>query len=665
MHHANPYSIDAPVHERGEFVGREDILNDVRRTLQHPNVNALFLLGQRRIGKTSLLLHLEQELNEQGDYLPLYLDLRQKASLSLEEILFQIAQQMSENLGIALPEQHHFDAQGRFFREKFVSKAAQQVGTRRIVLLIDEFDELDHPHHEQAGMNFFPFLTTWIDTDRNVQFVCALGRRPEELVIETLPAFKTIPFRRISLMTAEDCEMLIRQSERNDTLKWTHEAIERIWFWTQGHPYLIQLLCWVIWAMMTKRAIQKPQHSERIPTVSIDRVDMVIDDVLEQGNSAFQWFWNGLTPTQQFLMAALADQSAPEITHDHLSECLYQHGIRLTSKEVELSREMLLKWDIVAQASTKLSIAVPLLRLWLAFEKPLQQVKDAIEQLKKQVENLYRDGKTCYKQGNLQGAEDLLRCVLRRDPYHLRARLLLGPVLVGQGKPAAAVEEVELAYQLDPRLSKSVLIGTLLALARIQSETHSIATYYAILDIDPKQATALEKLLTIAERARQQGKLAKALMIYQNLGDQENVLQIKTLWAQRKTTRNKPGPKTIVVIEDSQFARTILGTELRKQGFHVIITENAELGHLSILKHTPDIIILDLNLPHLAGDDFGIMLRGAEETKEIPIIIFSVRPEQEIQQVVELTRAAGYVQKNQNLKACVTRLVEKIEEVLA
>jgi AAA+ ATPase superfamily predicted ATPase len=55
----NPYVAGNPVSDSSAFIGRADVLREVLRVLRRPQDNAIVLYGQRRIGKTSLLQHLE------------------------------------------------------------------------------------------------------------------------------------------------------------------------------------------------------------------------------------------------------------------------------------------------------------------------------------------------------------------------------------------------------------------------------------------------------------------------------------------------------------------------------------------------------------------------------------------------------------------------------
>lgn len=70
----NPYIAGNPVGGGEAFIGRADVLRDVARILSNPQHSGVMLYGQRRTGKTSVLLEL-------GANLPIYFDLQDKARL--------------------------------------------------------------------------------------------------------------------------------------------------------------------------------------------------------------------------------------------------------------------------------------------------------------------------------------------------------------------------------------------------------------------------------------------------------------------------------------------------------------------------------------------------------------------------------------------------------
>ena len=106
---SNPYIAGNPVRGETLFVGRSDILRDVQSLLRDPNANAIALYGQRRIGKTSILFQLEEQLAESGKYLPVYFDLHDKADLSLAQILFRLAGQIARYVDVPHLELADFD----------------------------------------------------------------------------------------------------------------------------------------------------------------------------------------------------------------------------------------------------------------------------------------------------------------------------------------------------------------------------------------------------------------------------------------------------------------------------------------------------------------------------------------------------------------------------
>ena len=157
--HLNPYIAGNPVKGEEQFIGRTDVLREVEKVLRNPSTNAIVLFGQRRIGKTSILSKIEQQLNDKAEYTPIYFDLVDKASKSLSEVLYEMAHKISTITKSPMPEQKEFDEEGDFFRGSFISDVVKFVNNKGLVLLLDEFDVLDSPKHNQAGTTFFPLLT--------------------------------------------------------------------------------------------------------------------------------------------------------------------------------------------------------------------------------------------------------------------------------------------------------------------------------------------------------------------------------------------------------------------------------------------------------------------------------------------------------------------------
>lgn len=248
----NPYIAGNPVGDSSALIGREDILIEVRCVLKDPNQNAITLFGQRRIGKTSLLQYLEVQLPQKGPYRTVYFDLQDRAAKSLDDVLIELAQTISQRLNIATPDLQK-DTRQAFHKKWLPNVLKSMPAGQSLVLLFDEFDVLADPQGGQAARDFFPYLRSLLALNRQrLQFIFVLGRNIGDLNQIALSLLKGVPDRRVSLFNKEETESLVKLAEQNNTLRWNTASIQTVWQLTSGHPYLTQAICWEVWERMRR-----------------------------------------------------------------------------------------------------------------------------------------------------------------------------------------------------------------------------------------------------------------------------------------------------------------------------------------------------------------------------------------------------------------------------
>ncbi len=511
----NPYTAGNPIGGQTGFFGRDDILRDVLQVLRHPQSNAIVLYGQRRIGKTSMLLQLERQLVDLADYLPVYFDLQDKADKPLEDVLYELAQRISAVTRQVTPNRDLFDSEGAYFRDEFVPQATEMVSNGGLVLLFDEFDVLDSPKENQAGAAFFPYLRQWMGDAKGVQFVFVIGRRPEDLSINTISTFKGVRATRVSLLEPDNAAAVVRQSQEEGSLLWSDEAVEKVWQWAQGHPYFTQLLCSVIWENAHE------EEPDEVPIVTPNNVDNAVNEVLKQGANAFVWIWDGLPPAERVVISAMAEAKERVITHDDLVDILNKSGVRLIVRQLELAPETLVEWELLQPVNGSYQFTVLLLRQWVQKNRPLRRTKEELDLLDPQAESLFQTGQRFYNAKQLEYAESQLRLALQSNPNHLKAQLLLGQLLFEQTRLDETITVLENAYKYDPGAARAELIKALLALANSQEESEQLVTYQQILDIDPNQPIAIDSILSIrikeAAQLEAEEKWTNAIRIYDEL----------------------------------------------------------------------------------------------------------------------------------------------------
>lgn len=521
----NPYIAGNPINDPKGFFGREDVFREVMQVLRHPQCNAIVLYGQRRIGKTSVLLQLEQRLLADGEYTPVYLDLQDKAAKSLADVLYELGQRIAYKVGKSSPERANFDDAGTYFRQAFLPSAADAAAQGGLVLLFDEFDVLDSPQQTQAGKKFFPYLREWMAEFQRVHFVFVIGRRPEDLSRDTLATFKSVRAARVSLLDRAAMEKLVRQSEREEGLRWDDSAIETVWQFTKGHPYLAQLLCSVIWENIHE------ETESTLPPICAEDVHAALHKTLEQGANAFQWIWEGLPPAERVVIAAMAEAGDVVITQEKLVEILNRSGVRIIVRELELAPDTLVEWQLLSPADGGYRFVIPLLRHWVTTHRPLRRVKEELDRLDPLAESLFQTGQQFYRLGQILEAVSQLRQALRINKNHLKSHLLLGRILIELGDAQSAVRILEEAYQYDQLASKSELISALLSYSESLSEKEKFETYERILQLDSHNSLALEKLRVLwksrAEKAMQRGANEVAFHAFikaEDEGSAKNVL---------------------------------------------------------------------------------------------------------------------------------------------
>lgn len=81
----------------------------------------------------------------------------------------------------------------------------------------------------------------------------------------------------------------------------------------------------------------------------------------------------------------------------------------------------------------------------------------------------------------------------------------------------------------------------------------------------------------------------------------------------------------ILVVEDDQNISSMIQTLLETHGYQVLTTQRCQQGILMLTSHMPDLVVLDLGLPDMDGEEF---IRIARTSSMVPIIVLSARTEE-------------------------------------
>lgn len=94
----------------------------------------------------------------------------------------------------------------------------------------------------------------------------------------------------------------------------------------------------------------------------------------------------------------------------------------------------------------------------------------------------------------------------------------------------------------------------------------------------------------------------------------------------------------VLIVDDSDTLRELLARGLRQEGFEASEAESAEAALEALLLFTPDVVVTDINMPHLDGINFILRLRLLSGMARIPVLVMTASSDVG---VIERARAAG------------------------
>ncbi len=121
-----------------------------------------------------------------------------------------------------------------------------------------------------------------------------------------------------------------------------------------------------------------------------------------------------------------------------------------------------------------------------------------------------------------------------------------------------------------------------------------------------------------------------------------------------------------LVVDDSEIVLTMAREALEEGGFEVVTALSAmEADKYIFSREKPDIIILDVMLPVLDGDKKAKTLKENGLTRNIPILLLSSKPEDELRYLVSESGADGFIRKPFASGQMIAKVRDTIRQKLA
>jgi hypothetical protein len=351
----NPYQFGNPIRpDRADlFKGRKKLADRILRLLLDRNRPTLVLYGQRRCGKSSFLLNLSRLLPP-SEVISVYIDLQMPGVTESEgDFLYSIVWAIrnavrAEKLSLPEAKRENFQERPYVAFEDWLNAAFPLLGPRRVLLNLDEFEKLGSAVDAgRLSERLLDELRSMIQHREAIGLLFSGVRTLAELGPNWNSYFiSVIPIEMSYLERQEARELLVKPDPQFD-LTYEEAVVEEILHLTHCHPYLIQLLGWVL--------VQQANEQEK-REVSSDMLPQAIEEAFEAGAPYFTNIWDEFTGRKRDEIKA---------GRAFLCDLAWDRPISVQTPMETGALQRLTRYHIITKVDSKYRIEIPLFQKWV------------------------------------------------------------------------------------------------------------------------------------------------------------------------------------------------------------------------------------------------------------------------------------------------------------
>jgi hypothetical protein len=166
----------------------------------------------------------------------------------------------------------------------------------------------------------------------------------------------------LSTLAEEGCNQMITSLGAQMGLKYTEEALSRIYYETGGHPYVTRQLCHLIAenSKTVERVDARPADIDHTTTIQVQDIEDAISEYIEYKSDYIESVWQRLSLTEQEILLTIITN------HSCVLECLIS-----SAQDYEAKRQRrkaistLIENEIIEKCENKYSIRMGLFERFL------------------------------------------------------------------------------------------------------------------------------------------------------------------------------------------------------------------------------------------------------------------------------------------------------------
>jgi hypothetical protein len=370
-----PYVLGEGLSNDRTFVGRTDLLAWLGSLWRQPDGKpAVVLIGQRRIGKTSLLNKIQRDGLKRTQLLPVYLDTQGIGDNSAKSFLTIMSHRMAEAVGTEKPTFNDTTPYLEF--QTFLDNTKTLLDQRRFLVMIDEAEPI---FQGKFGPELPDFLRSLMQQAHYPTVLLFCGTYFLKRVAWDYSSvfFNTAQFKTVSYLSAPESAELLQKPSK-EILEFDEYVLEQAHVLTHGQPLLLQTLGANMIEACNATLRSGEERSNYINFKDLETATQML--VQQQNNAAFLEHWIGSDTKTHRVLSVLAwatdEINRPQLDIDSLLTYLKEHHLDLPRKPVFDIVQRLVDEEILESTGPAYRFQVPLYRQWIAWRWEPSKVRE-------------------------------------------------------------------------------------------------------------------------------------------------------------------------------------------------------------------------------------------------------------------------------------------------
>lgn len=101
----------------------------------------------------------------------------------------------------------------------------------------------------------------------------------------------------------------------------------------------------------------------------------------------------------------------------------------------------------------------------------------------------------------------------------------------------------------------------------------------------------------------------------------------------------------VLAIDDSRTIRTMVQKAITEAGLECVLADDGAQGVARFQQDPPDVVITDINMPHLDGYGVIAAIRGGAVHARVPILVLTTESSSHLKQRAREAGATGWITK--------------------